>query len=141
MNRCEYIISFTYEILMGLFDMATDIEIARTMLASVTFASHPESHAIVYASRYFNSLLYFFLYSSLPMTFFTRVFYFDSFSVTFITENCLLHESKYTSCCPCYVPRAMTCATFFWFFSIFCSMSFAALTVDHFIKMNFFFYA
>lgn len=110
------------------------------MFSSVSLSCHAESHSVIYTSWYIYCLFYLLFYSPFAMTFFAWVLNFYSLATTLITDDCLLHNSKYTSRCSCYISRSMTGATFFWFFSIFCSMAMAGFTVYHLIKMYLFFY-
>lgn len=116
------------------------IEIASIMFSGMSFSCHSESHTVVYTGWYIDSLFYFFLYSSLPVTFLAGIVDFCSGSTTFVTDDCLLHNTKYTSCRTSHISRSMTGGAFFWLFTIFCSMSMTCITVNHFIKMDFFFY-
>jgi hypothetical protein len=73
MEYCVDIISFAYEVLMGLSDMTSDIEISCSVFASMSFSSHSECHAIIDPCRYVDSLFDFFLYSAFTMTFTARI--------------------------------------------------------------------
>lgn len=125
---------------MRLSHITCDIEITSVVFASMSFSCHSQGHTIVYTSWYIDSLFYFFLYPSLSMTFLAGIVDFCSCPTTFVTDDCLLHDTKYTSCRTSHISRSMAGGTFFWFFTISCSMSMTCITVHHFIEMDFFFY-